>query len=295
MNTRMTLLTLSLAVAQVGLLIGCGASRQSSYVEAAKTSAPPAAAAEADIAARALAAWSARDDGAKLKEALALYEKIAANSGTRATYSRLSRGHYLLAAGHLKKEEDILAAHHKGAGYGERILGLRPEFLTCIKDSKDYECLNVCKKEDVPGIYWAYGNLGKWSVLKGFTTVVKNKSKLKAFVDAAAKLDPTFYHGAPDRGLGAYYAKAPSFAGGDLVKSKIHFDKSLALAPNYLGTKVLMAEYWTVKKQDRKLFEKLLKEVIAADPNIVPDIAPIQKIEQRKAKKLLTQAEELFE
>ncbi len=286
---------LSALVAVLGFAAGCGASRQQAYVQTPKAAATPAAAAT-DAMTQAHAAWDGREDTAKLKEALAVYEKIVAKKASRDVFTRLSRGYYLLATGHLKKEEEILAAYDKGASYGERILGLRAEFIKCIKeDKKDYECLGVCKKGDVPGIYWAYANLGKWSVLKGFTTVLKNKSKLKNFVDTAAKLDPAFYHGAADRGLGAYYAKAPSFAGGDLDKSKTHFDKSLALAPNYLGTKVLMAEYWTVKKQDRKLFEKLLKEVIAADANIVPDIAPIQKIEQRKAKALLKQAEDLFE
>ena len=190
----------------------------------------------------------------------------------------------------------MLKAHDAGAKWGERILGLRAEFRKCVAaDNKDYECLQHATKEDVAGVYWAYANLGKWSVLKGFTTVLANKSKLKNFVDAAARLDPTFYYGAADRGLGAYYAKAPSFAGGDLNLSDAHFKKSLKVAPNYLGTKVLIAEYWTVKKQDKALFIKLLKEVIAADPTTIPEITPIQKIEQRKAKKLLAQADDLFE
>ena len=56
----------------------------------------------------------------------------------------------------------------------------RAEFRKKVAEGEDdYAVMSVAKKEDAPGIYWAYANLGKWSVAKGFTTVLKNKSKLK--------------------------------------------------------------------------------------------------------------------
>ena len=295
MARRFSLIGLVLALLT---LCACGASRENAYnAKPSAAVATASAAAEVDIEARAKEAWSRREDGAQLRTALGLYKKIAmAQPSRRDVLTLLSRGYYLLAIGHLEGEDQVLKALDTGAKWGERILGLRAEFIKCIADgAKDHECLQHTKKEDVPGIYWAYANLGRWSVLKGFTTVLANKSKLKNFVDAAARLDPDYYYGAADRGLGAFYAKAPSFAGGYLDKSDAHFKKSLKVAPNYLGTRVLMAEYWAVKKQDKALFKKLLGEVIAADTAVEPDIVPIQKIEQRKAKKLLEQADDLFE
>lgn len=293
----------------LALAVGCGASRQSGYLtgdEVKKAAASQPASSQptsqpADPAAAALKAaedkWAKREEAAQLKEALALYkEAIKLNPGSRHALTRLARGYYLLAYGHAKNDEELLAAHDEGANWGERIMGLRPEFRTKMAaGEKDYENLNIAQKEDVPGIYWAYGNLGKWSVKKGFTTVLKNKSKLKAFISRVAELDDQYYHGAGDRGLAAFYAKAPSFAGGDLKKALHHFTKSLKIAPKYLGTKVLMARYYATKKQDKALFKKLLEEVIKGDANALPDVIPMQKIEQRKAQELLAQIDDKFE
>ncbi len=275
-------------------LLGCGASRDQAYTAKAE---PSAATVDEALLTQAEELWGQREDVAKLKEALATYEQVAAQQpDNRDVLTRLARGNYLLAYGYLTNEEEVLAAYDKGASWGERILGLRPEFRDRIAaGEQDYEILDITQKEDAPGIYWAYSNLGKWSVAKGFTTVVKNKSKLKAFIDKVVLLDPEYYHAAADRGLGAYYAKAPSFAGGDLNKAKEHFDKSLELAPGYFGTKVLIAEYYAVKMQDRELFEKLLNEVINGDANAMPDVVPIQKVDQRRAKELLAKAVDLFE
>ena len=276
---------------------GCGASRQQSYLIDSATSHGAATSTTTDPAAEAESLWAQREDPAMLKAALAEFEKVAnAHPERRDVLSRLSRGYYLLAYGHLTEDAEILAAHDAGASWGERILGLRKEFRDRIAAGEDDDdALVATKVEDVPGIYWAYANLGKWSVRKGFTTVLKNKSKLKAFIDRVTELDEKFYYGAGHRGLGAFYAKAPSFAGGDLEKAKAHFEKALAVAPGYFSTKVLMAEYYATKEQDRELFEKLLNQVIAGDPNAIAGVVPIQKIEQDKAKALLAQAEDLFE
>jgi len=245
----------------------------------------------------AAALWDKRGDQAELGKALTAYEKIAtARPGNRVALERLARGYYLMAIGTLKVKKEVLAAHDKGARWGERIMGLRPEFRQKIENGvKDYKALDLAQKEDVAGIYWSYANLGKWSVLQGFTTILANKSKLKAFVSRVAELDDKFYHGAGHRGLGAFYAKAPSFAGGDLNKAKTHFEKSLAIAPHYFGTKVLMAQYYAVKKQNKALFKRLLEEVLAGDPKVLPDVIPMQQIEQRQAKELLGKMEDLFE
>jgi len=142
-------------------------------------------------------------------------------------------------------------------------------------------------KEDVPCLYWTASALGKWAKLTGFTTLLKHKDTVKSYIETVERLDATFSYAAPDRYWGAYYAIAPSFAGGDLTKSKTHFDKSIEAAPAYLATKVLYAQYYATKMQDAALYEKLLNEVIEADANIEPAIAPENSAEQGKAKKLL--------
>jgi hypothetical protein len=283
----------TLLVASALLLAGCGAKRSTAYL----TDATAAGGETATLEEQALAAWDAREDTASLREALELYEQLVEQDPTdRTSMEMLSRGYYLLAVGHLEEGEEKLAAYDAGASWGERILGLSEGFRACVEEgAKDYECLEHATKIDVPGIYWAYANQGKWAVGMGFATVLKHKSKLHAFISRVAELDPEYYYGAAGRGLGAYYAKAPSFAGGDLDVAAEHFANSLELAPDYVGTKVVMAEYWAVKSQDREAFERLLNEALAVDVTVYPDIVPIQKLEQANAQKLLDKADDLFE
>ena len=289
----------------VGLCVGCGASRQSAYLDTTdavkKEAAKPAPEGAEDPVAVAFKAaeeaWAKRDDGAQLKVALAKYEEVVKlKADHRDALARLARGYYLLGYGYAKTDEEILAAYDTGARWGERMMGLNPEFRKRIAaEVNDDEALSVCTKEDVRGIYWAYANLGKWSVKQGFTTVVANKNKLKAFISRVAELDESYYYGAGHRGLLAFYAKAPSMFGGDLNKAKEHYDASIKIAPNYFGTKVILARYYATKKQDKALFKKVLEEVVAGDLNSIPDVMPMQKIEQRKAKELLAEIDEHFD
>ena len=106
------------------------------------------------------------------------------------------------------------------------------------------------------------------------------------------------------RYFGGYEAATAGIAGGSLDKSKENFEKSIALAPNYLGTKVLFADFLCPKLQKdadgdgepdgKVLFKKLLDEVIAADAAVDPEIEPENRMEQAKAKKLLARIDELF-
>ena len=78
-----------------------------------------------------------------------------------------------------------------------------------------------------------------------------------------------------------------------MPKSKENFEKSIKMAPAYLGTKVLFAEIYMTKKEDKAGFQKLLNEVINAklEKN---DIYSENLIEKRKAVKLLEKMKDLF-
>ena len=206
----------------------------------------------------------------------------------------LARASYLLA-GHLTTEEEILATYDSGASYGERGMATNEAFRACVEGgAKDYKCLDQMTVADIDATYWVYANLGKWSATKGFTYIVKNKSKLKAIADWVQTTDPSYFYGAGDRLLGTYYAKAPAAFGGDMELSLAHFDASLAISPEYLGTKVLQAQYYATKAQDRELFQRLCDEVLAGDPEAIPEIAPELRLEQVKAQSLLDQIDDLF-
>src|SRR5690606_27343763 len=111
----------------------------------------------------------------------------------------------------------------------------------------------------------------------------------------ALELDRYYFFAGPDRYFGAFFAIAPSYAGGDLERSRQHFDESIRREPNYLGTHVLLAAEWAVKAQNRQVFEDSLRLVIDADANSLEGAEPENRVEQRKAAELIAQIDELFE
>ena len=250
------------------------------------------------LQAEADAAWASRGDGAQLKLALEKYAAaLGADAGNRHAAVRLTRGYYWYGDVHETTKEGKLAAWNTAVKWGARCMAINAEFTQILEKGGETEATATAKAmkvEDVPCIYWTASALGKWAKLTGFTTLLKHKDTVKSYIETVQRLDPDFSYNAPDRYFGAYYSIAPSFAGGDLGKSKKHFDISIAGSPGYLATKVLYAQYYATKMQDAELFETLLNEVITADPAAIVEITPENKAEQVKAQHLLDTKADYF-
>jgi hypothetical protein len=296
-----SMLRAGLSVSMAALILtGCSAGRTAQWetlptstAQAPATQPPEALIAEGDEA------WKTRrGERAGVEAAIAAWEKaVALRPEDAVTLAKLSRGYYFLADAHLRASKDeYLAAFERGTAAGERSLAAgNPQFKAMVTSGKKVEeAIQTVGPESLDAMYWYATNLGKWSRAKGFATTLGNKDKIKAVMTRVLTVGPDFFHGAADRYFGVFYALAPGFAGGDLNKSKEHFEKSLAAAPNYIGTKVLMADTWATKKDDRAFFEKLLNEVLAAPDDVIPGLEPETRNEKAKAKELLEKADELF-
>ena len=245
------------------------------------------------------AAWAQRGERAALDKAIALWEaEVASNPGHASTWARLARAYYLLADGHLRtrgpKDEQYLGAFEKGTAAGERSLAAQsPEFKArVVQEEKVEDAIRVVGRDGIPAMYWYAVNLGKWSRAKGIAALLGNKDRVRGVVSRVLELDETFFYGAPHRYFGAYWSLLP--IGRDLDKSRQHFERSLTIAPAYAGTKVLMAETYAVKKQDRALYVRLLEEVLAQPDDAIAELAPEIRIEKDKARELQTKVDELF-
>ena len=280
---------------------GC-ASRQSTW-EAKPEDAATAPAGESKDAliAQGDESWKKRDERASLETAIGAWENaVKLQPNDAATLTKLSHAYYFLADAHLRKggakSEEYLSTFEKGVAIGERALAAaNPKFKELmVAGGKVEDGIKEVGQEGVEPMYWYAASLGKWARAKGFATTLGNKERIKSVMGRVLELDPNFFHGAADRYFGAFYAVAPGFAGGSMEKSKEHFEKSLALAPNYAGTKVLMADVYAVKKQDRALFDKLLDEVLSMPADALPGLEPETKIEKEKAAELKTEAADKF-
>ncbi len=247
--------------------------------------------------AEAIALWAKRLEKADLEKALKLFEEVAnQNPEDIETLTYLCRGNYFLADGHLTDNEQKKSVWETGTSWGEKALATNAAFRKEVKDNgkKIEEALGTLTVAEVPALYWTASNLGKWARLSGLPTMLGNKNRIRLMIEQVEKLQPDYFHGAAPRYWGAYYAVAPSFAGGSLPKSEENFQRSLKMANNYFGTHVLIAETLAPKKGDQEMFRKHLKFVLEGKPESLPDIVPEQIVEQRKAKKMMEKMSEYF-
>lgn len=259
--------------------------------------------------------WDKRVNKNELRKAIETMEKAVKmpasdmsederKQNIAATYERLSRGYYLMADSHIRlesteegdRDEEMMAVFEKGVTAAEKALALRdPNFAKIVteKPNKWQDAVVDADPAAIPALYWYSTNLGKWALLEGIATILARKDDIKVTMDWIMENDPTFFHGAPYRYFGVYHTKVP-IGGGAPPKSKAAFEKSLEIAPNYLATRVLMADSYAVLVGDRELFDKLLNEVVQADPNALEAVAPENQLEQQKAKRLLARGDDLF-
>jgi tetratricopeptide (TPR) repeat protein len=295
-------------------LAACGTSREGTVIDADKVLTAQAQGDFQKIVAEGDELWKERKDRAKLEQAIAKWEE----STTVATpdmsedqrrkalgdvYQKVSRGYYFLADSHIRTaggdpdatDEQMKEVFNKGVLAAEKGLGVySKEFAQEIRQEKPWpEAIKVLDDGAVPLLYWYATNIGKWALLEGFTEILSRKEDIKAIMDRVEAKDPTYFHGAPMRYFGAYYTKLP-FPGGDLPKSEEYFKKAIAADPNYLATRVLFAENYATKMDNKELYREHLEFVLKFDLSQAPDLLPENHFEQIKAKAMLDKIDDTF-
>lgn len=285
-----------LALALAGLLgSGCAGRKTAISSGGAPTPAAPAdTAAAPSLRAEADALWAGRGHPDTARLALAAYRKASEAPGADAAlFARLSRSIYLVAnyveTDAARKDSLFL----EGVVAAERGMSLHPGFLKVFNETKDEKkAVLELGMESIEAIYWYSANLGKWAATKGLMVRLGNKAKLEAYSKRVLDLDEKFFHGAAHRFFGALPTKVP---GGDLKVSRQHFEKAIAIEPNYFGTRTLYAELYATKAQDKETFHQQLDYVIANPPGALPDAEPENRYEQAFARQLKEKANEFFE
>lgn len=252
----------------------------------------------ADAVALGDALWAERTDPDKVRGAIAHWESVVATEPDNAeVLVKLTHAYYFLADGYLRDDEAAyLEALSAAVSWGERSMGAAsPEFAAAMAEGTKYpDAVALVGTSGVPAMFWYTTALGKWAKKQGFAVMLRHKDNMKLTMERVLTLDPTFLGGAPHAYFGVFYAVAPAFAGGDLAKSREHFEAAFAISPDVLSTRVLWAAELAVKEQDEETFDRLLAEVLAADENVLPRITPENRVEKQKARELQARRDDLF-
>ncbi|MBW2271620.1 MAG: TRAP transporter TatT component family protein [Deltaproteobacteria bacterium] len=156
--------------------------------------------------------------------------------------------------------------------YGERALCERDRAL-CEATGGSYDdfaaLLTDTNTKDLPALYglgsawasWVQANSGDWNA-------IADLPKLQALMERVVALDDTYDDGSAHLYLGVLYTLRPASLGGKPEQGRQHFERAIEISRGQnLMAKVLFASQYARLVFDRPLHDRLLGEVIEADPH----------------------------
>src|ERR1700722_5387275 len=183
-------------------------------------------------------------------------------------------------------------------GYAKRALCLREKDL-CQSLDAPFDAFQVAldksNRSDVETIYGfasAWG--GRIQVNTGDWNAIADLPKLQALLMRLVSINPQYDNGGAYLYLGVINSIRPASLGGKPEEGKANFEKALELSQgkNQM-VRVLYAQYYARLVFDQQLHDRLLNEVLAADP-VVPKLTLINTLAKIKAKALLESGKDYF-
>jgi predicted anti-sigma-YlaC factor YlaD len=157
------------------------------------------------------------------------------------------------------------------------------------------QALAPLRKRHVPLLYWtAAAWAAAMALRKSDSSLTADQELAEAMMARALELDEAFELGSIHDFFISYEAGRAS-VGGSVERAREHFSRALALAKGARAWPYLsLAESASVSSQDRAEFERLLKEALALDPGRVEEQRLANLVAQKRARWLLSRADELF-
>ncbi len=155
--------------------------------------------------------------------------------------------------------------------------------------------INGVEEKQVPALFAAGVAWATWvQVNRADWVAVADKARVEAIMLRVTTLDEDYRDGAAYTYLGVLNTIIPAALGGKPEQGRKDFERAIELAQGKdLMTKVLLAQDYARMVFDRELHDRLLIEVIEADPN-VPGLVLLNTMAQAQAKKLLAESDDYF-
>ncbi len=197
-----------------------------------------------------------------------------------------------------KEPERASALYLRGRDYAARAMALKggPTGLPDLGLDRFEEGMASVPENAMPGLYWTGRCWAGWLMfnlddLEALAAI----SKLEIMMKKVLEWDESFDFAGPHLFFGAFYASRPKMLGGNTEKSRTHFDRAIELThKKFLMAKVLYAKLYAVRVQDRKLYDRLLTEVVKASADSLPERRLANEVAKARAKELLEVADDFF-
>lgn len=186
----------------------------------------------------------------------------------------------------------------KALDYAERAL--------CLHDTDDcglrqasFESFRVrvqtIEREEVPFFYTLGSTWAGWiQAHREDLEAVADIARVEAIMQRIVALDEHYRDGGAHRYLGVFAILVPPALGGRPDEARHHFERAIELSDGRnLMSKVVYARQYARMVYDRELHDRLLREVLAADPE-VPGLVLENTLAQERARELLAAADAYF-
>jgi hypothetical protein len=161
-----------------------------------------------------------------------------------------------------------------------------PEFLDAVSHA-GHSDLAVLYGFGAAWAGWVQAHAGDWGALAELP-------KIEALMARVVELDEAYEHAGAHLTLGVLLSQRPASLGGQPEAARVHFERAVALTEGRnLMAKVLYARHYARLVFDRALHDRLLDEVIAADPR-APGLTLSNTLAVENAHELLDDADDYF-
>lgn len=189
--------------------------------------------------------------------------------------------------------------YERARKYGLRsIAQSRKRFPEALKRDLEHVSseLKFFKKKHVPALFWtafAWGSI--INLQQDSPARLAELSKVELMMSRVMELDEDYFYGSAHLFFGTFYGNFPEMMGGDLSKARIHLQRAVEISNGkYLMAAFLLAKYYAIPGQNRKLFEDTLQRIISAPADLFPEQALANQLAKRRAKNWLERSDELF-
>jgi hypothetical protein len=177
------------------------------------------------------------------------------------------------------------ACIEQAATCGFRDLGF--EAFQGVVDALGADAVPVLYAIGVAWTGWLQAHSDDWNA-------IAQLGKVKYLVSRVIELDETWENGGPHLYMGGLETVLPASMGGNPEKGREHFEQAIELSGgNYLMTKVIYAEQYARMIFDKDLHDRLLGEVLEADP-VQPGMTLTNMVARQRAQALLDDSDEYF-
>ncbi len=172
--------------------------------------------------------------------------------------------------------------------------GFKRDFLFDL--TKLEKWINTIEKRELPYLFWLGQSWGSWiSINLDKPDAMADLPKVQWIMKKVIEIDGSYYHGGSHIFMGSVLSSLPLMMGGNLSRSKEHFDKFFRITNReYLLGHYFFMKTYCVKSQNKELFNDIFEEIQSFNINLIPSAKLVNSIAKEKAEALKNRHKELF-